>query len=324
MSALRRIAILTSGGDAPGMNPAIRAVVRASESRGVLVYGIEDGFSGLLDARFRPLTSTDVAGLTSRAGSILGCAREPRLTQGRFQQLALDVLTEREIDCLVVIGGNGSQQGAFALSRRGAAVIGIPSTIDNDLPHTDTSLGVDTAINTAVSCVDMIKETMTSHRRIAVVQVMGRGSGYLAEQVALATGAEVVIVPERPAENLDTLRDLAFQRMVEHHERHMLIIVAEGTRSPTSAELVTYLASLGFSVREEVLGHLQRGGKPTATDRILGARLGAAAVDAAVRGDFGKYLTVRGNELVLEPYEHVVCSQVKVSDETLDLIARLG
>lgn len=324
MSALRRVAVLTSGGDAPGMNPAIRAVVRASESRGLLVYGIEDGYSGLLDARFRPLTSKDVAGLTSRAGSILGCAREPRMTQDHFQQRALDVMAEQRMDCLIVIGGSGSQQGAFALSRRGAPVIGIPSTIDNDLPYTDTSLGVDTAINTAVSCVDMIKDTMTSHRRIAVVQVMGRGSGYLAEQVALATGAEVVIVPERPMEKLDALRDLAYQRMVEHHERHMLIIVAEGATSPTSAQIVTYLSSLGFAVREEVLGHLQRGGKPTATDRILGARLGAAAVDAAERGDVGKYLTVRGNELVLEPYEHVACSQVKVSAETLDLIARLG
>lgn len=324
MSALRRIAVLTSGGDAPGMNPAIRAVVRAAESRGVCVYGAADGFTGLLEGRLQPLTSRDVAGLTSRAGSILGCAREPRMTQERFQQRALDVLAEQAIDCLVVIGGSGSQQGAFALSRQGAAVIGIPSTIDNDLPHTDTSLGVDTAINTAVSCVDMIKETMTSHRRIAVVQVMGRGSGYLAEQVALATGAEAVIVPERPTENLAALRDLAFARMVEHHERHMIIIVAEGVVSPTSAEIVTYLSSLGFSVREEVLGHLQRGGKPTATDRILGARLGAAAFDAAERGDFGKYLTVRGNQLVLEPFDQVACSQVKVSDETLDLIARLG
>jgi 6-phosphofructokinase 1 len=306
------------------MNPAIRAVVRAAESRGLAVYGVEDGFMGLLDARFRPLRSMDVAGITSRAGSILGCAREPRMAQDAFQQLALECLAERRMDGLIVIGGSGSQQGAFALSRRGASIIGIPSTIDNDLPHTDTSLGVDTAINTAVSCVDMIKETMTSLRRIAVVQVMGRGSGYLAEQVALATGAEAVIVPERPTENLNALRELAFARMVEHHERHMIIIVAEGAVAPTSTEIVSYLSSFGFSVREEVLGHLQRGGKPTATDRILGARLGVAAVVAAERGSFGKYLTVRGNDIVLEPYDRVASVEVKVSDELLDMIAQLG
>lgn len=324
MNDVRRIAVLTSGGDAPGMNPAIRAVVRASECRGLLVYGVEDGFTGLLEGRFRSLTSKDVAGLTSRAGSMLGCAREPRMLEDRFQRLAIDALAAQQIDCLIVIGGSGTQQGAYALSRQGATVVGIPSTIDNDLPYTDTSLGVDTAINTAVSCVDMIKETMTSHRRIAVVQVMGRDSGYIAEQVALATGAEAVIVPERPCENLDALRQLADERMNRHHERHMLIIVAEGATSPSSADLVTYLAQLGFSVREEVLGHLQRGGKPTARDRILGARMGVAAVNAALRGEAGHYLTVRGGDLVLEPYESVMTVQHKVSDELLGLISELG
>lgn len=324
MSTVERIAVMTSGGDAPGMNPAIRAVVRAAESRNLTVYGIEDGFTGLLDARIRPLHSHDVAGLTSRAGTILGCAREPRMLESRFQQVALGVLAAHRIDSLIVIGGSGSQQGAGALSQLGACTIGIPSTIDNDLPYTDTSLGVDTAVNTAVTCVDMIKETMTSHRRIAVVQVMGRGSGYLAEQVALATGAEAVIVPERPTENLDALRDLAFERMVHHRERHMLIIMAEGVISPSSEDITAYLSGLGYSVRQEVLGHLQRGGKPTATDRILGARLGMAAVAAAVKGTHGVYLTVRGGEIGFEPYDHVACEQRKVSDDILDMIAQLG
>lgn len=321
---IQRLAVMTSGGDAPGMNAAIRAVVRAAEVRDLAIYGIEDGFTGLLAEHFRQLQSHDVAGLSARAGSTLGCSREPRMFERRFQQEAHDILAERQIDCLLVIGGSGSQQAAYALSQGGTPVVGIPSTIDNDLPLTDTSLGVDTAINTAVTCVDMIKETMTSHRRIAVVQVMGRGSGYLAEQVALATGAEAVIVPERPAENLDALCDLAFERMVRHHEHHMLIIVAEGATSPSSAEITAYLSSLGYAVRLEVLGHLQRGGKPTATDRILGARLGVAAVMAAVNGTRGVYLTVRGGDIGFEPYEHVACDQRKVSDEVLDLISQLG
>ncbi len=324
MNTVERIAVMTSGGDAPGMNPAIRAIVRAAETRDITVFGIEDGYTGLLEAHFRPLRSQDVAGLTARAGSILGCAREPRMLEAYFQQCARDILAEHRIDCLIVIGGSGSQQGAYALSRLGVRTVGIPSTIDNDLPYTDTSLGVDTAINTAVTCVDMIKETMTSHRRIAVVQVMGRGSGYLAEQVALATGAEAVIVPERPTENLGALRDLAFERMVQHRERHMLIIVAEGAIAPTSADITAYLSGMGYSVRQEVLGHLQRGGKPTANDRILGTRLGVAAVVAAVNGTHGVYLTIRGGEIGFEPYDRVADEQRKVSDDVLDLIAQLG
>lgn len=324
MNTVQRIAVMTSGGDAPGMNSTIRAVVRAAEIRDRAIYGFEDGFTGLLAARFQPLRSQDVAGLTARAGSILGCAREPRMLEAHFQQRACDILSEHQFDCLIVIGGSGSQQAACVLSQRGMPVIGIPSTIDNDLPYTDTSLGVDTAINTAVACVDMIKETMTSHRRIAVVQVMGRGSGYLAEQVALATGAEAVIVPERPTENLEALRKLAFERMVNHHERHMLIIVAEGATAPTSADITAHLSQLGYAVRQEVLGHLQRGGNPTASDRILGARLGVAAVEAAIKGTHGVYLTVRGGDIGFEPYEHVTCNQRKVSDDVLDLIAQLG
>jgi 6-phosphofructokinase 1 len=323
MSTIRRLAVLTSGGDAPGMNPAIRAVVRAAVHEGSSVYGFEEGFTGLLAPHFRALRSHDVAGLTSRAGTILGTAREPRMLLPEWQQHACEILKQHQFDALVIIGGSGSQQGAAKLSQLGFPVIGIPSTIDNDLPFTDTSLGVDTAVNTAVACVDMIKETMTSHRRIAVIQVMGRGSGFLAEQVALATGAEAVVVPERPSSNLESLEKLAFQRMVQHHERHMIIIVAEGATQPSSGDITTHLSSLGYSVRLEVLGYLQRGGKPSALDRILAARLGVAAVDALNQGRQGIYLTVRGNEIGQEPYSRVTDQQRKVSDDVLDLIARL-
>jgi 6-phosphofructokinase 1 len=169
----------------------------------------------------------------------------------------------------------------------------------------------------------MIKETMTSHRRIAVIQVMGRGSGYLAEQVALATGAEAVVVPERPTNVLESLNDLAFSRMVRHRERHMIITMAEGATNPSSEEIAQYLSGLGHSVRLEILGHLQRGGKPTAADRLLGARLGVAAVDALAQGTHGIYLTLRGGEIGYEPYASVAQSECKVRDDVLDLIARL-
>ena len=323
MNAPRRFAVLTSGGDAPGMNPAVRAVVRTAVHHGYLVYGFQDGFSGLLAPHMRALHSHDVAGLTGRAGTILGSAREPRMFDPVWQERAVDTLKQHQFDGLIVIGGSGSQQGAARLSDLGFPVIGIPSTIDNDLPCTETSLGVDTAINTAVTCVDMIKETMTSHRRVAVIQVMGRGSGYLAEQVALATGAEAVVVPESTGATIETLKQLAFARMVQHHERHMIIIVAEGANQPSSAEIVECLSGQGYAVRLEILGHLQRGGKPSATDRILGARLGAAAVDALVQGIHGIYLTLRGSEIAHEPYASVWNETCKVRDDMLDLIARL-
>jgi len=288
------------------------------------VYGFQDGFTGLLAPHFSALHSHDVAGLTSRAGTILGTAREPRMLEPEWQQRAVDTLKQHQFDGLIVIGGSGSQQGAAKVSELGFPVIGIPSTIDNDLPCTETSLGVDTAINTAVNCVDMIKETMTSHRRIAVIQVMGRGSGYLAEQVALATGAEAVVVPERNGgTTMQMLERLAFQRMVQHHERHMIIIVAEGATKPSSSEITEYLSGLGYAVRLEVLGYLQRGGKPTASDRILGARLGVAAVNLLLQGTHGIYLTVHGNDIGQEPYSSVWNPQCKVRDEVLDLIARL-
>ena len=260
MNAIRRLVILTSGRDAPGMNPAIRAVVRAAVHHHSLVYGIDDGFTGLLAPHFRALHSHDVAGLTCRAGTILGTAHEPRMLLPEWQRRAVETLQQHKFDALVVIGGSGSQQGAARISELGFPVIGIPSTIDNDLPYTDTSLGVDTAVNTAVAYVDMIKEAMTSHRRIAVIQVMGRGSGFLAEQVALATGAEAVVVPERTETDLQWLEQLACQRM--HHKRHMIIIVAEGATEPSSTAITSHLSSLGYVVRQEVLGYLQRGGKP--------------------------------------------------------------
>jgi 6-phosphofructokinase 1 len=305
------------------MNPAIRAVVRAGISRGALVYGFQEGFSGLLAPHLRSLRAHDVAGLTSRAGTILGTAREPRMLEPEWQDRAVDTLKQHQFDGLIVIGGSGSQQGAACLSERGFPVVGIPSTIDNDLPCTEASLGVDTAVNTAVTCVDMIKETMTSHRRIAVIQVMGRGSGYLAEQVALATGAEAVVVPERPDGTMEMLKQLAFQRMVRHHERHMIVIVAEGARQPSSAEITEFLSGLGYAVRLEVLGYLQRGGKPTATDRILGARLGVTAVDTLLQGVHGVYLTLHGSEIGFEPYASVRTQQRKVEDQIVDLVARL-
>lgn len=305
------------------MNSAIRAIVRGAIKRDVAVYGIEDGYTGLLAPHIRQLRSHDVAGLTGRAGTMLGSAREPRMLLPEWQQRAVDILGQRHIDGLIVIGGSGSQQGAKALSQLGFPVVGIPSTIDNDLPFTDMSLGVDTAVNTAVECVDMIKETMTSHRRVAVVEVMGRDSGFLAEQVALATGAEAVVVPERPMSK-EALREIAFQRMVRQHGHYTLIVVAEGVTSPSSADITSYLSGLGFSVRLEVLGHLQRGGKPTAYDRILGARMGIAAVSALLEGVHDVYLTVRGNAIQHEPYASVTRTQVKVTEEMLDLIQQLS
>ena len=316
-----RIAALMSGGDAPAMNAALRAITRYALGRGAEVIGIREGFYGLLTGLTLPLSHVDVRGLEELGGAWLGSAREPRMLNFLFQQRAAERVRELGVDTLIVIGGNGTQRGSLALERLGARVIGIASTIDNDLAEFDTTLGVDTAINAATRAIDDLKTTATSHRRVFVVEVMGRGSGYLAARAALASGADLPLVPEAPVAAWDVLATV--RRAFRAGERHAIIVVAEGypTRSP---EVLLRLKRNGIDARLAVLGHLQRGGEPTAGDRLLAARMAVQAVEAALAGNHGFVLGPSRGDIVRISFEAATAPCTKVTAEDVRLVRALA
>ena len=284
----QRIAVLTSGGDAPGMNAAVRAIVRTGIHYGYDMFGVQRGFAGLVAGQIEPLSARDVGGIMQFAGTILGSARCPDFATDSGRKEGLRQLQAQGIESVVVIGGNGSQQGAYALSQLGLRVVGVASTIDNDLQGSDVSIGVDTALNIALEAIDRLRTTASSHHRGLLVEVMGRNCGYLALMAGLAGGAEAIVIPERelgPETIADLLRN-AYQR----GKKHALIVVAEGSRN-NADRLTHYFQNnelhLGFELRATILGHVQRGGVPTAFDRLLATRLGVAAIELLVQGKHG-------------------------------------
>lgn len=320
---IQRIAVLTSGGDAPGMNGAIRSVVRCAVSKGWTTFGVRNGYQGLIDGLFEPMGTREVGGILQRGGTILGSARceEFKTIEGREQ--AIRSLNRRGVDALVVIGGNGSQAGSFALSEMGFPVVGIASTIDNDLYGSDVTLGVDTALNIALEAIDRLKVTASSHQRAFIVEVMGRNCGYIALMSGLAGGAEAITLPEIDTDIevlADTLR-LAY----EHGKSHAIIVAAEGAKY-NAAELTEYFKTNrdrhGFSVRSTILGHVQRGGEPTAADRVLGSKFGLGAVEAIDRGEFGVLVGIQNNHIVTTPFSEVI-GKSKPLDEDLLRLARI-
>ncbi len=307
--AIKRIAILTSGGDAPGMNPAIRAVTRMGLSLGLEVYGVERGYQGLIDADFHPLRRRDVGGIIGRGGTILQSARTDEFKTEAGRRKALHNLNGSGIDGLIVIGGNGTHQGAFALSKMGYPIVTIPSTIDNDLCFTDITLGVDTALNTVIDAIDKIRDTASSHQRAFLIETMGRNSGYLALMSGVAGGAEMILIPEEPMTPEQVLE--AIQAQYERGKAHSIIVVAEGYKPGTQA-VYDYLhereKECGFTVRMTILGHLQRGGRPTAYERVLATRLGTAAVQELANGNHGVMVGLVGNTIeTTELAEVVAC-----------------
>ena len=320
---IQRIAVLTSGGDAPGMNAAIRSVVRCAVSKGWTTFGVRNGYQGLIDGLFEPMGTREVGGILQRGGTILGSARceEFKTFEGREQ--AIRSLNRRGVDALVVIGGNGSQSGSFALSEMGFPVVGIASTIDNDLYGSDVTIGVDTALNIALEAIDRLKVTASSHQRAFIVEVMGRNCGYIALMSGLAGGAEAITLPEIDTDIevlADTLR-LAY----EHGKSHALIVAAEGAKY-NAAELTEYFKTNrdrhGFSVRSTILGHVQRGGEPTAADRVLGSKFGLGAIEAIDRGEFGVLVGIQDNYIVTTPFSEVI-GKSKPLDEDLLRLARI-
>jgi len=304
---MRRIAVLTSGGDAPGMNAAIRAVVRAAVDRGLEVSGVRNGYKGLLEGDVFPLGARDVGGILARGGTMLGTARSPDFKTDAGVAQAVAVLAQHAVEAVVVIGGGGSQTGALTLSRHGVRAVGVASTIDNDLPGSDVTIGVDTALNIAIEALDRLRVTASSHRRAMLVEVMGRDCGYLGLMAGIAGGAEAICIPEVPVDP-----EAVADEICEAYERgkpHALVVVAEGAAYDAAA-LVRYFEEhnerLGFEVRTTILGHVQRGGIPTAADRLLGTLLGAAAVDTLIAGHHGVLCGMVGGQVVTTPLTDVV------------------
>jgi 6-phosphofructokinase 1 len=317
---MKKIAVLTSGGDAPGMNAAIRAVSRAGIAKGWEVVGVRQGFLGLVNGNFMPLRARDVGGIIQRGGTMLGSARCLDFHKEETRIEALRQLNSEDISGLIVVGGNGSQTGAHALHQMGFPVVGVASTIDNDLAGSDITIGVDTALNIALEALDRLKTTASSHHRGILVEVMGRKCGYLALMAAIAGGAEAVVIPEVP-----TSPEKLAQQFREAYQRgtmHAVAVVAEGAEYNAEA-LVKYFkehkSRIGWDVRATILGHVQRGGIPTAYDRLLGTRLGAGAIEALARDEKGVLVGWLKGRVMRTPLDEIVGVQKSIEPELLEL-----
>ncbi|MCR2803253.1 6-phosphofructokinase [Paenibacillus soyae] len=321
MSAVKSIAVLTSGGDSQGMNAAVRAVVRSALFHGLEVYGVQRGYQGLLNDDLRPMDLRSVGDIIQRGGTILQTARCKEFLTPEGQQRGADILRARGIDGLVVIGGDGSYQGANKLSKLGIKTMGLPGTIDNDIPFTDFTIGFDTAVSIVVDAINKIRDTMSSHERSSIVEVMGRHCGDIALYAGLASGAETILVPEVPFD----LAEVA-ERMKNNFakgKRHSIIVVAEGAAKGEDVQQKISELS-GIEARVTVLGHIQRGGTPTAVDRVLASRLGDFAVRQLMAGDSGKSCGVIKGELVTTDIDTVVHSKKPFDMEMYELASRLS
>ena len=319
---MKRIAVMSSGGDAPGMNAFIRSVIRSTINKGLEAYGVRRGFQGLIDNDIEQMDKRSVSNIIQRGGTVLQTARCEEFKTPRGLRQAIRNLNFHGIDGLVVLGGDGSLTGALSLHEAGFPVIGAPGTIDNDLAGTDMAIGVDTALNTVLDAVDRIKETASSHQRAFLVEVMGRNCGYIALISGIIGGAEMICIPEKPFELLDVVH--VVEKAYVSGKTHCIIIVAEGSQHSTRAIkkiLDERIEEAGFETRVTILGHIQRGGSPTAFDRLLATRLGAAAVDYLIRGESGIMVGLVGNKIVATSLEEVVHHRKKL-DMSLYELAR--
>ncbi|AEP01694.1 MAG: 6-phosphofructokinase [Heyndrickxia faecalis] len=293
---MKRIGVLTSGGDAPGMNAAVRAITRKGIYHGLEVYGIHQGYNGLIQGNIQKLEAGSVGDILQRGGTVLQSARSEEFKTPEGQQKAIRQLKDHGIEALVVIGGDGSYQGAKKLTEQGFNCIGVPGTIDNDIPGTDFTIGFDTALNTVLDAIDKIRDTASSHERTFIIEVMGRNAGDIALWSGLAGGAESIIVPEEKFDLKDVVERL--EQGKQRGKRHSIIIVAEGVMSGNEfAEKLKKTGVIG-DTRVSVLGHIQRGGSPTAFDRVLASRLGARAVELLLEGKGGRAVGIQNNQLV--------------------------
>ncbi|MEW6092553.1 MAG: 6-phosphofructokinase [Chloroflexota bacterium] len=312
------IGLLTSGGDSPGMNPCIRAVVRTAAAHNAQVIGIMDGYEGLINGEFRPLGPRDVGGIMQRGGTILQTRRSKRFMEKNYQREAIRNMNGTGMDGLIVIGGEGSLKGAHALAEQGVKVVGVPGSIDNDIWGTDMAIGVDTAMNTIMDAVDKLRDTASSHGRAFLVEVMGRGCGYLAVLAGIVSGAEMVLTPESPATVEDVAK--AVEDSYMRGKRHAIIIVAEGA-SVKVVDLAKAMDEMdvGFTTRVTILGHIQRGGSPTAFERMLATRMGVKAVEALVSGQSDVMVALQGRAMELVPLTDVTSKTRSVNPEYFEM-----
>ena len=325
MAKIKTIGILTSGGDAPGMNAAIRAVTRAGIYNGFQIKGIYRGYDGLINGEVKPFTTENVSGIIMQGGTILKTARSKEFMTPEGMQKAYDTLVKENIDALVVIGGNGSLTGARNFGAEyDVPCIGLPGTIDNDLYGTDSTIGYDTTLNTILECVDRIRDTAQSHERIFFVEVMGRDAGFLAQNSAIASGAEAAIIPEISTE-VDQLAEL-IQNGFRKSKNSSIVLVAESPVTGGAMGLAERVRKEfpEYDVRVTILGHLQRGGSPTAQDRILASRMGAAAVDALLEGQRNVMIGDDNEEIVYVPFSKAIKNNKPIDRELLNTLRRLS
>lgn len=320
---MKAIGVLTSGGDAPGMNACVRAVVKSGIAAGLKVFGIQDGYQGLIEGRMAELTYLDVNNIIQLGGTILGTARSKEFMTVEGRKKAIDSLNKNHIEGIVLIGGDGTFAGGAVLSKEmNIPVIGIPGTIDNDISGTEFTIGYDTCLNTVIDAVDKIRDTATSHHRVFFVEVMGRNSGYIALNAAIASGAESVLIPEQVTDIV------ALADSIKHQNkgvRSSIIIVAEGDDGGGALEIMQKISPLlpGYDLRHSVLGHIQRGGKPSATDRILATRMGAFAVDQLLKGKNNMVVGVVSDALIISPIGSTSTSSADKSAEKLSLLGAM-
>jgi 6-phosphofructokinase 1 len=325
MKEIQSIGILTSGGDSPGMNAAIRAVTRSAIFAGWKVYGIYRGYEGLINGEIKEFTSESVSSTIQRGGTILKTARCEAFRTPEGRTKAFEMLHRHHIDALIVIGGNGSLSGAEELAREhDITVVGLPGTIDNDLYGTDSTIGYDTALNTIVDCVDKIRDTATSHDRIFFVEVMGRDAGFLAQNSAIAAGAEAAIIPEDRTD-IDQLAQF-IGRGIRKSKNSSIVIVSESKKDGGALHYAERVRKEypEYDVRVTILGHLQRGGRPSAYDRILASRMGVAAVEALKEGQRNIMIGIKNDSIVYVPISKAVKIDKPINRELINVLTELS
>ena len=315
---IRKIGVMTSGGDAPGMNPFIRAVVRTAAANNIRVMGVEGGFEGLIHGKLRELGIREVGGILQRGGTILQTARSKEFRDASGQREAVRQINNAELDAIIIAGGDGSLAGAQKLAHQGIPVIGVPASIDNDIYGTDMCIGVDTALNTIVDAIDKLRDTASSHNRAFLVETMGRESGYLAVQAGIVTGAELVLIPEKKTSPKEVAH--AIDESYRRGKTHAIIVVAEGFKPHTTelGEMIDAM-DIGFTTRVTILGHVQRGGKPTAFDRLLSSRFGVKAVQFLLEGQSGVMTALDGRDVVAFPIDEVISNKKVLSKDYIEM-----
>lgn len=317
---IRRIAVFSSGGDAPGMNAAIRAVVRTASYYDLHVYGVYQGYDGMIDGQIERLDKRDVANIIHRGGTILKTARSDRFRTKEGRQTAYDSLIANDIDALVAIGGNGTFSGAKIFHEEfGLPVVGIPGTIDNDLFGTDYTIGFDTAVNTAIEAVDRIRDTADSHNRLFFVEVMGRDTGFIALNTGIGSGAGGILIPESKIDVDTLIRHL--EKTAKRQKLFSLIIVAEGNENGNAQKLADEMKIRfpEYDPKVTIIGHLQRGGAPSAMDRLIASRMGHKAVTSILDGYTNVMVGIENNKMVLVPFEDAITKRKDINHDLLEL-----